>query len=555
MKAAGKVLLAAGLAASMALAGPSGNVSVQNLKLRNGLAEAVRGAEAGQMLPVVIVLREQTPRDQIEAASRIRDKGERRAAVMGLLRETANRTQGGILAMLEAGRQTGSVGERVRALSIANVIAADVTAEMAVALAARGDVAYLHLDKFLGEEVFPVQPERGDVVEGGDVTAAITCGVNKVRAPEVWNMGITGDGIVVGVIDTGLCRTHPDIVNQVWVNPGEIANNGIDDDGNGYVDDINGWNFQNNNNNVNDSNGHGTHVAGTVAGDGTNGQQTGVAPDAKIMVLEFWNSFSGESTVWEGMEYGAANGADIITASLGWPHSVGPDRAMWRMVSENTFAAGVVTTFAAGNEGGSINTVDDVRTPGDVPDMITVGATDCNDAIAGFSSRGPVTWQNIAPYFDWPHPPGKLKPTISGPGVDTQSLDAFSCSGYTFLSGTSMATPHNAGVMALILQANPNLDHFQVKQILKDTAIDLGTAGADNVYGFGRIDAVAAVELAMSMGCPGDLDGDGDVDGDDFFDYLDAFAADDLDVCDIDGDGDCDADDFFDYLDVFSAGC
>ncbi len=546
-----KIMIATGLAVSVAAAQPS-----HNAKLRNGLDAATRATEPGEMLPIVIVMKEQTPRDQISVASQIDDKAARRAAVLGLLRDTANRTQGGVLDMLNQAQQNGLVGEHIRPMFIANMIAVEATPAMIAQIARRADVDYIHHDKVLGEEVFPVQPSDGVEFEGegGGVTAAITCGVNKINAPDVWNMGITGEGIIVGMIDTGLCATHPDIANNLWVNSGEVVGNGIDDDNNGYIDDINGWDFRNQNNDTHDTNGHGTHTSGTVAGDGTNGEQTGVAPTAKIMTLQFWNNFAGESVVWESMQYGADNGAHVLSASIGWPHSVGPDRAMWRMVSENTFAAGVVTVYAAGNEG--CCGPDAVRTPGDVPDMITAGATDCNDNIASFSSRGPVTWENVSPYFDYPLPDGKLKPTASAPGVNTLSLAHGACNGYASLSGTSMATPHMAGTVALMLQANPALDHFEVKQILKDTSIDLGAGGPDNTFGHGRIDALAAVEMAISMiGCAADLDGDGDVDADDFFDYLDAFAADDLAVCDMDGDGDCDADDFFGYLDFFAAGC
>ncbi len=547
MRTALRLVLAVGLSASVALAGPS-----DNSRLRHGLADAVRQAQAGETIPVVIVLREQADERAIEEASLIRDRDARRRAVVDLLRDTAARTQGDLLARLRDGQAQGQVGERVRPLWIANMVAADLTPAMIAEIARRPDVAYLHLDKVIGDEVFPVMPGRDDGGDGG-VLSAITCGVNLIGAPDVWNMGITGSGVVVGVIDTGLCDSHPDIQDHVWTNPGEIPNNNIDDDNNGYVDDIHGWNFQFDNNNTGDSNGHGTHTTGTVAGDGTNGQQTGVAPDAEVMVLEFWNSFSGESTVWEAMQYGVANNADVLTASLGWPHSTNPDRAMWRMVSENTFAAGVATVFAAGNEGSCCG-IDNVRTPGDVPDMITAGAVDCNDRIAGFSSRGPVTWEDVAPYFDWPHPPGKLKPTVSAPGVDTLSMDAFSCSGYVFLSGTSMATPHIAGTMALMLQANPDLDHYEIKQILKDTAVDLGQAGEDNAYGHGRIDALAAVDMALSLSCPADIDGNGTLDADDFFAFLDLFAADDP-AADITGNGVIDGNDFFAYLDLFAAGC
>ena len=212
----------------------------------------------------------------------------------------------------------------------------------------------------------------------------------------------------------------------------------------------------------------------------------------------------------EALTYAADNGAHIITASIGWPHSFTSARAMWREVSENAMAAGVFVNYAAGNEGGG-NDPDNVRTPGDVPDMSTVGATDCNLNIAFFSSRGPITWQDIPPFNDWPWPPGKIKPSYSGPGVNTLSTSS-NCSGYTTFSGTSMATPHVAGAAALVLQANPALDHFGVKEILEQTAIDRGAKGKDNVYGAGFVDAFAAVELALASGLEGDVDGDGDVD-------------------------------------------
>jgi len=156
-------------------------------------------------------------------------------------------------------------------------------------------------------------------------------------------------------------------------------------------------------------------------------------------------------------------------------------------------AAGVVTIYAAGNEGCG-TTVDNVRTPGDVPDMITVGATDCSDNKASFSSCGPVEWEFVPPYNDWPYPPGKIKPTIAAPGLNTTSHNL--CSGYTQYSGTSMATPHVAGAVALMLEADPDLDHFGVKQILMDTAVDLGSNGMDNQFGAGRVDAYTAVLTA-----------------------------------------------------------
>jgi len=478
-----------------------------NDKYRGDLGAVLAAAGPDDLVPISVVLREQADRAAIDATSRIRDRAERRAAVIAILKETAADTQGGILDLLDEAQQRGETGELIRAMWIVNVIAAEVTPGVAEQLAARNDVSYLNWDRPVGDEVFPVEPGAfagGDA--GGPAAGNIECGVELMGAPDVWaDFNITGRDVVVGIIDTGCCITHPDLVNQIWDNPGELPGNNIDDDNNGYIDDIHGWNHWQNNSNISDGNGHGTHTAGTVCGDGTNGTTTGMAPDCEMMILKFWNDFAGESVVWNCHEYALDNGADVITASIGWPHFVGPDRVMWRMVCENSMAGGIVVVYAAGNEGAG-SPPDNVRTPGDVPDMITCGATDCNDIIAGFSSRGPVTWQNINPYNDWPYPPGKLKPTVSAPGVNTRSTSN-NCSSYVDLSGTSMATPHIAGAVALMLEANPGLDHWEVKQILKDTAVDRGPNGPDNDYGHGRVNTYAAVVEAMNTtGVPADLD-------------------------------------------------
>ncbi|MCW5775047.1 MAG: S8 family serine peptidase [Phycisphaeraceae bacterium] len=491
-------------------------VGVTGLCAVLGAAASVNGqmldrqTEVNGLIPVVVVLKEQVPPFDVELLRGL-DKQLRRQIVVSTLQQKAQNTQGGILAELQAARDVGNA-DNIWSLWLTNAVAAHVTPELEAALAARDDVAFIHREVLVGREVFPT-------IKGDDVvTAAIECGVSAMNAPQVWATGNTGQGVVVGVIDTGTCLTHPDIKNQLWMNPGEIPGNGIDDDGNGFIDDVYGWNFANNNNNVNDNEAHGSHVAGTVAGDGTQGTQCGMAPDALIMTLKFFNNIQGgEVTVWNGMQYGVANGADILTASLGWLHAWNPARATWRQICENTFASGVVVVFAAGNEGSSFG-IDSVRTPGDVPDMITVGATNCSMNIASFSSRGPTTWSNVPPYNDWPYPPGKLKPTISAPGENTISHNF--CNNYTQMSGTSMATPHVSGGIALILKANPKLDHYDVKQILKDTAIDRGTAGPDNTYGYGFVDIFAAVKRAEELACTADLNGDTVVNSLDLLQFL-----------------------------------
>ena len=466
-------------------------------KLHADLGRVLAEAPPGELVPITIVMEEQVPREELRQVASAPSKADRRAYVTIRLKDVARSSQADLLAYLEAKVASGEAS-RLRPLWIHNVLAVQVVPAVALEIADRQDVAYLHHDPPRGSEVLVSAPAPAPAPPAAPAGGSPTCGLNLIGAPQVWSqLGVTGKGVVVGMIDTGLCKTHSDITGQVWNNPCEIANNGIDDDQNGYVDDIRGWNFRNDNKNTNDDSGHGSHTSGTVAGDGTAGIQSGVAPDARIMVLKFWNDFAGEQSVWEAMQYGVDNGADILSASLGWPHSFSPDRATWRAVCENSIAAGVVVVYAAGNEGCG-GPPDDVRTPGDVPDVICVGAVDCSDVLASFSSCGPVTWQNVPPYNDHPYPPGLTKPNVSGPGVDTDSHDL--CAGYFPASGTSMATPHVAGTAALLLQADPTLDHFGVRAILELTAVDLGVPGLDNQFGSGRIDALAAVTSAVTNG-------------------------------------------------------
>ena len=512
-------------------------------KLRGKLAQIVSEAEAGELIPIVIVMQDQVARADIAHFSSLANKQMRRAGVIALLKDQARIGQQGLLGQLAAEQNAGQVGARLRPLWLHSVVATQATAEAIGRIAQRDDVAYISSDQPRGG-IFPVEPVDREPGLGGGVPVAggnIECGVNIMRAPEVWNdLGITGEGVVVAIIDSGACITHPDLANQIWINEDEIPNNGIDDDKNGYIDDINGWNFQlPPNNNITDSNGHGTHTTGTVAGDGTNGTTTGMAPDVAMMILKISFALTAETMVWEAMQYAVDNGADVITASIGWLHAWDPDRPMWRMECENAIAAGVVVIYAAGNEGQCCNTPpDEIRTPGDVPAIITVGATNCSDALAGFSSEGPVTWQNIPPWNDCDYPPGCFKPTVAAPGVNTIST-WFNCAGYGSLSGTSMSTPHVAGAVALILQANPNLDPAQVKEVLQQTAVDLGDPGMDNQFGAGRVDVLEAVVLALDMAtpCPWDLDDSGTVGASDLLALLVAWGPNEGHPADFDEDG------------------
>lgn len=479
-----------GAVASSLLVGSAGQGG-WSAKLKGDLPRVLANAKPTEHIPVTIIMRDQVPYEQIAEAQAQPTRQARYQAVKDLLKPFAEENQRGILAYLESERAKGNAS-RIRTLWIVNVLAVDATPEVIHSLALRADVSELNYNPKV--PVFDLPDTLP--AEAGNIMSAIECGVSAMRAPQVWNQGITGRGAVIAVIDTGACLTHPDLVNQLWRNPGEVPGNGRDDDGNGFVDDINGWNFDANNNNPNDTNGHGSHTAGSVVGDGTQGTQCGMAPDAAAMILKVGVTFSDEMDVWSAMQYAANMNAHAYSMSLGWPHSRNPVRTTWRNIARNAIAMGTQGVIAAGNEGSCCRPFDAVRTPGDVPEIITVGATDCNMDIASFSSWGPVTWQNVSGYNDWPYQPGKIKPTVSAPGVNTISHRF--CSGYTQMSGTSMATPHVAGAVALMIEANPNLTPEQIKDIVMRAAIDRGTAGFDNVYGMGFLDAFNAVQMALA---------------------------------------------------------
>ncbi|RJP37490.1 MAG: hypothetical protein C4547_05635 [Phycisphaerales bacterium] len=463
-------------------------------KFANGLDAAVSQAAEGQFLPVVLVLRDQAERAAIEAAAANPDINQRRAAVTALLKDHAQRTQGALLDWVRSQVEAGKASDATRAFWISNIVSAELTADAVLEAAGRDDVAWILHDPPSTDAWIPAIP-----AEGGDATE-VECGVELMGAPRVWNdLGITGRGAVISATDSGTCYQHRDLADHVYQNPGEIPGNNIDDDGNGYIDDVVGWDFENNDNDPADSLGHGTHVAGTMASDGTEGTQAGMAPDSDIM-LQRIGSERGivPSDVWESMEYSADNGVRLQGMSFGWNRLDAPTRAVWRTNCINTIAAGTALVVAAGNEGTCCPPTWHTRTPGDVPEVITAGATDCNDVIAGFSSRGPVQWADVPGYNDWPYPPGLIKPSVSAPGVNTKSLRLSGCSGYTNLSGTSMATPHVSGTIGLMLEANPNLSPEEIKDILMDTAVDLGAPGKDNEYGAGRVDAYEAVLASMS---------------------------------------------------------
>ncbi|MEG5039988.1 MULTISPECIES: S8 family serine peptidase [unclassified Microcoleus] len=282
--------------------------------------------------------------------------------------------------------------------------------------------------------------------------------VDVINAPEVWNQNITGNGIVVAVVDTGVDYTHPDLDGNIWQNTDEIAGNGIDDDRNGYIDDIRGWDFVSGDNNPMDLNldGHGTHVAGAIAAERNDFGITGVAPNAKIMPVRVLPAVGGGSwnNIAAGIRYAADNGANVINLSI-----VGDEVVPSNVVNNAIQYAnnkGSVVFMAAGNSG-DIQPVYPARNADRLG--IAVGSIDINGRMADTSNRGGST------ALDY----------VVAPGVDIYSTTPYST--YDTLTGTSMATPQVAGVAALVLNANPTLTPAQVENILTTTANRNGLTG------------------------------------------------------------------------------
>ncbi len=456
-------------------------------------------AQTGARLPVHVVLKEQFDAGLLNQLVDGMPRAQRRVEVARILQDFSAGQQQALLAWLEAEQAQGTVAD-VRPLWIINAVYCEATPEVIEALSQRAEVNYVNYDLAYAPDL--LEPE--EPTDGQD---EIAWGVERVNAPAVWSQGYTGQGIICGHIDTGCNYTHPDLADHMWTDP-NYPNHG--------------WNFENNNNDPNDAQGHGTHTAGSVASDGTSGSQCGVAPDAQIMVCRVRTTADSvaESQCWQAMQFcvapplSPANGADLYTMSLGWQISWNPHQATWRQTADNVNAAGLCQIVAAGNER-SLSPPNSCRCPGNVPPpwwnpqntgtgtlsgIMSIGATDASDNYASFSSRGPVTWANVPPYNDYPYPPGLTRPDVSAPGDNIKSCAR--TGGYTTMSGTSMATPHVAGAVCLMLSKNPALTPAVVDSILEITAVDRGPSGKDNDYGAGRIDALAAVNYVTGSGGP-----------------------------------------------------
>ena len=439
----------------------------------------------------------------VSGAETLSTKEEKGRYVYRTLYDKAQSTQKPLLIWLK----THSVEHR--SFYIVNMIWVKGNLDVALTLASRSDVQRIDGNPLIRNKL----PEPSPLTDN-DLPAALDAiepGISYTNAPQVWAIGYSGQGIVVGAQDTGYRWDHDALKSHYRGWNGSTANHNYN-----WHDSIHsgGGSCGANSTQPCDDDGHGTHTAGTAIGDDGMGNQIGMAPGAKWIGCRNMDQGDGTpATYVECFEFFLApypvggttaqgdptKAPDVTTNSWTCPSSEGCSANTLQAAVAAQRAAGIVTVVAAGNAGSSCSSVLDP--PAIYAESFTVGALSTGtDSIASFSSRGPVTVDGSS----------RQKPDIAAPGTNTRSSTRSLVNSYGNLSGTSMATPHVAGAVALLLSAQPNLRGKvpTIEAILKDTAFHISSVSCssngwpNNVYGYGRLDAKAATDMALTTFWP-----------------------------------------------------
>jgi subtilisin family serine protease len=416
-----------------------------------------------QRVSVIVVLRSQVDPATVagqrslnaSAPGANRSNVQRRAALEATLRARSSGTQRDLLALLFRRRAQGLVSA-VSPLWIFNGIAVTATPRVVRELAARPEVREVRPDVAVQA---PPAPALAATAAPAEPNLAL------VNAPALWDLGYRGQGTVVANLDTGVDATHPNLAGRwrggtnSWFDP------------NGQHPTV-----------PTDVNGHGTATMGVMVGGDAGGTSVGMAPDARWIAAKIFNDrgVATSTGIHRAMQWlldpdgnpATADAPDVVVNS--WTMSTAGCATDFQLDLTNLRAAGILPVFAAGNYGPTTGTV---LSPANNPQAFAVGSTDNADAIDPSSSRGPSACGGIAPQ-------------LTAPGVGVHTTDLYGL--YTDVSGTSLAAPHAAGALALLLSAVPDLPADRQAAALESGAVDLGAAGPDNDYGYGRLDVLAA---------------------------------------------------------------
>ena len=463
---------------------------------------------AQEQIKINIILNEQSDATTLSReASWLPTQQERRTYVVETLKHQAEASQQELMGLLRELEQHGLVSD-IQPLWIVNSIRCYAAKDVIHRLEERSDVMTVYQCEEI-QELFDEEITRTDLGDNREIAENLL----KVNVDKVWELGFTGQGVLIAMIDTGVEMSHADLQGRLW------------DGGTAYPH--HGYDFYSQDDDPSDTQGHGTHVAGTLVGTGASGTRTGVAPDAEIMVLKVFHGEDNlsEATLWvEAMQFALDHGANVLNMSLGQPLPNPSVKLMLRQACDNTLAAGVVAAVCAGNTRQLqmlAPVPNNIWSPGDCPPpylhedqlvnaggtscVICVGAVDNNDVLGSFSSEGPSTWTDVTQFNDYPYISGSptqiglIRPDVCAPGVNIKSLDFNTSNGYCLKSGTSMATPMVAGTIALMLSKDPELTPAQIDEILENTAIPL-SSHKSNDFGSGRIDALAAINAVGYTG-------------------------------------------------------
>ena len=466
------------------------------------LADEMRMSGEHELIPVFIMLAKQMNPDYLIPRAEQMSKPDRRQFVITECQQLADEDQKALLAYLRQKENEGKVLDIVSQWTT-NTICLKAKPEVIKQIAQRNDIwgiGYSEPLQLIGVENTekPIYKHVDFIPEDG---REICWGVAKINADDVWS-DYTGAGVIVGHMDSGVNYNHDDLDDHMWDGSPTYPHHG--------------WDFSSGDDDPMDENGHGTLTAGIVAGDGTCGSNTGVAPDAQIMALRIYPGTSAE--MGQAISFALTHNADLLSCSIGWEDPSNSIKNWCRGQSITIYAAGIVWCNAAGNGRsvppyGHYVVPQDINSPADCPApwyspndanrtaVMAVGATDQGDDVCSWSSYGPTHW-DTGTYTDYPHPPGLIKPDVAAPGTGLKSLRYDDDTGYdnTNVDGTSFSQPHLAGTIALMLERAPGLTPRQIDSIIENHAvIDINPVGRDNLSGAGRIDALMAVN-AISPG-------------------------------------------------------
>src|SRR5262245_1805924 len=434
-------------------------------RLTTELEAQLNALPPGGKLSVIVEMVTQADPAAAADTAPSRQRLARKRAVRDVLQMVADHDQAALLSVLGREQSLGNV-QRLRRFWVFNGMAIMANEALIRRIAARPDVFEVRPDATIRRPL-PVRP----AAVPGPSASESEWNIAQIRAPEVWSLdpNYTGVGSVVGSFDTGVDWTHPDLQpryrgnhNISWFDPyGEHAT-------------------------PFDPNGHGTHTTGTMVGGDGSGTNIGVAPGARWIAAKAWNDqgIATASAFHEIFEWflapggDPANAPDVVNSSWGFAESGCIPEFQADLLAFRS--AGIFPAFASGNEGPDDGSV---ISPGAEPESFTVGATDFFDEIAFFSGRGPSPCGGI------------VKPDVSAPGVSI--LSALPGGEYFPADGTSMATPHVSGAVAVLRSIDPSLTVDQLEAVLTLGAVDLGVAGPDDSVGAGRLDLFQSAQIVL----------------------------------------------------------